>query len=116
MKHVICKVEDLKPGEKRSISIGNRVLVLVRTPDGNYYALRNICPHRGADLSKGPIEGIVSSSAVREYCYGRQGEMIRCPWHGFEYDVKTGQNLVDKKLLIKSYTVKVEDDHVVVDI
>lgn len=44
----------------------------------------------------------------------REGEIIRCPWHPWEFDIITGACLVDPKVRVKTYPVAIEDGHVVV--
>ena len=59
---------------------------------GEFFALINRCPHEGAPLCIGPILGLAESDRPGEYRLERQGEMLRCPWHGWEFDIRTGQS------------------------
>ncbi|MBD2844352.1 Rieske (2Fe-2S) protein [Paenibacillus sp. IB182496] len=114
MKHVVCKVEEMEPGSKRSIRIGSREVVLVMTGSGEYCAMRNVCPHQGARLSDGELTGTTLPSCAGEYTYGKEGGVLRCPWHRWEFDVSNGQSLFpDPRSRVKSYEVTVEDGHIV---
>lgn len=114
MKHVVCKVDELVPGSKRSVQIGARSFVLVMTSGGEYCAMRDACPHQGAKLSDGELKGTNLPSCVGEYIYGREGEILRCPWHRWEFDVTSGESVVsDRRTRVKTYEVTVEEGHVV---
>ncbi|GBF74874.1 hypothetical protein PA598K_03243 [Paenibacillus sp. 598K] len=113
-KHIVCREEEMNPGSKRCVEVGKRAFVLVRTPDGSYQALRDVCPHQGARLSDGELTGTNLPSCVGEYDYGRKGEILRCPWHRWEFDVTSGDALVaDRQSRVKHYEVTVEDGYVV---
>lgn len=80
--------------------------------DGTYYAWRNVCPHAGAPVCEGHVCGTRMPSTVYEYIYGRDQEILRCPWHGWEFDLLTGKHLVDDKVKLRGYEVSVEDDQI----
>src|SRR5690606_15430411 len=78
-----------------------------------YYAWRNLCPHAAAPVCEGRVCGTRLVSGVYEYIHGRDGEIVRCPWHGWEFDLTTGRHLAgDSKL--RGYEVAVEEDQVYV--
>jgi 3-phenylpropionate/trans-cinnamate dioxygenase ferredoxin subunit len=75
---------------------------------GEFFALLNRCPHQGGPLCKGNTHGFLRSAGVGEYHYTRAGEIVRCPWHGWEYDLRTGQSWFDPgKVLVRRYEVSV---------
>ena len=77
--------------------------------DGHLFALRNTCPHQGAQLCLGTVRGTMLPSDPYEYRYGRDGRVLRCPWHGWEYDLKSGQSWVDPaSVRVRSYDVGIE--------
>jgi 3-phenylpropionate/trans-cinnamate dioxygenase ferredoxin subunit len=76
---------------------------------GEFFALRNRCPHQGGPLCIGPLGGFVSSSGPGDYSVSRRGEILRCPWHGWEFDVRTGQSWFDpRRVRVRSYDVAIE--------
>ncbi|MCC2686476.1 MAG: 2Fe-2S ferredoxin [Paenibacillaceae bacterium] len=79
---------------------------------GEFFALLNRCPHEGAPLCKGKICGTTLPSGVYQYEYGRVGELVRCPWHGWEFEIRTGKAIFDEKVRAKSYKVQVDDGKV----
>ncbi|MFD1676489.1 Rieske (2Fe-2S) protein [Alicyclobacillus fodiniaquatilis] len=116
MRHVICKVDALQPGEIKEAMLGRISIVICRTPDGEYYALSNRCVHQGAPMAKGKLCGATApTDTPGEYRYVREGEILRCPWHGREYDVlRGGRMLADDTRCLPSFNVVVEGEEVVV--
>jgi 3-phenylpropionate/trans-cinnamate dioxygenase ferredoxin subunit len=106
----ICKTSELLPGEKRLAHL-NGISIGVFNIKGEYYALRNLCPHQLAPLCEGTITGTTLPSPVGEYCWAREGEIIRCPWHGWEFDIRTGQSVFNPhKVKTRAYNVTLESD------
>ena len=94
-KHIVATVDEIPPGERKIIEIGGRSIGVFNIK-GEFYALRNTCPHQGGPLCEGRLTGFVMADKPGgEYRYERRGEILRCPWHGWEYDVTTGQSWVD---------------------
>ena len=58
-------------------------------------AWRNVCPHGAAPVCRGTVDGTRLTSGVYEYEYGRDQEILQCPWHGWEFDLVTGEHLAD---------------------
>jgi 3-phenylpropionate/trans-cinnamate dioxygenase ferredoxin subunit len=76
---------------------------------GEYFALLNRCPHQGGALCKGTLVGVVTSLEPGRFDYSRRGELLKCPWHGWAYDIRTGQSWCDPDdTKVKSYEVTVE--------
>ena len=76
---------------------------------GDYLAIRNRCPHQGGPLCEGVQVGAVTSERPGDYRHTRPGEIVRCPWHGWEYDLRTGQSWFDPaRVVVRRYDVSVE--------
>ena len=106
-KHIIGTVDEIPPGERKLVTIEGREIGVFNV-HGEFYALRNRCPHQGGALCKGRVSGFVTANVPGEYEYTRKGEILRCPWHGWEYDIKTGQSWVDpSSVRVRSYEVEV---------
>jgi nitrite reductase (NADH) small subunit len=103
----VCKVSEFPQGSCKLVTIG-RMEIGVFYVEGGYYAYRNICPHAGAPVCRGKITGTTLASNVYEYAYGRDGCILRCPWHGWEFDLKTGAHLVDTGTRLKNFPVVVK--------
>lgn len=113
----IGAVDDFEPGTPYRVQVGQRAIVVVRRED-QFYALRDTCPHQGAPLSNGRVTGTTLKCEVGSSLrYGRMGEILCCPWHGWQFDVKTGHSLVDPvKTRVRTYWIRVTDGRVVVDL
>jgi nitrite reductase (NADH) small subunit len=83
---------------------------------GRYFAVRDLCPHQGSALSAGTISGTMMPSDPHCLTYGLDGQVIRCPWHAYEFDLATGRSLFDPiGVRVKTYTVAVDDGLIVLD-
>jgi len=75
-----------------------------------------VCPHEGASLCKGRVVGLVESSEPGSYQFSRPGEMVRCPWHGWEFDLRTGKSFCDPpQHKVRAFDLKVEEGATLVE-
>jgi nitrite reductase/ring-hydroxylating ferredoxin subunit len=93
-RHVIGPISQFPPGTKRQVMVGTRA-VAVFNVDGRLYALRDQCPHQGASLSAGTLVSEIRAELPGHYRFDPSHKCIRCPWHGWEYDLETGQSYYD---------------------
>lgn len=108
-RHAVCFVDELLPGERRIVEFEGRSIGVFNV-HGEFHAVRNRCPHKGAPLCLGLAKGLVTGSQPYEYEITREGEILRCPWHGWEFDLQTGRSVFNPhRLRVKSYAVSVED-------
>jgi len=133
--HVVAATAEFPPGTRRVIDVDGRAVVVFNVK-GEYFALLDKCPHNGGSLAAGVVTGLLQSAEPGCYSYAREGEIIRCPWHGWEFDIKTGrsvcsairararafpvhiepgQTIVEGPYRAETVPVRVEDDYVVVD-
>jgi len=108
---VVCRLEELPPGSTRIVQVKGREIGVFNVA-GRIYAVRNSCPHRAAPLCQGLLSGTPLPSDPYEYHYGRQGLVLRCPWHGWEFDLETGEPLVAHGLRAKTYRAEIVDGHI----
>jgi nitrite reductase/ring-hydroxylating ferredoxin subunit len=107
-RHPVCPADELLPGQRKIITVG-KISVGVFNINGEFHALRNLCPHQLAPLCLGKLTGTAPHGAVGEYEWEREGQIIRCPWHGWEFDVKDGKSVFNPhKLKVRTYQVTVE--------
>ena len=116
MRHVVCKQDELGPGQMRTVMKGRAPIIVVCSDAGRYYAIRGVCPHQGARLDKGQLTSLTVSEKPGVYGIDRDGEILRCPWHSFDYDIVSGNCVSDPNRRIKTYPVYVEDGDIVVDL
>ena len=112
-EHDVGKVTDYVSGTVSRVEVGGRPCAIVRHGD-TFFAVRDICPHQGAALSGGSVAGDVLPCQVGEVQrYTKDGEVLRCPWHGWQFELKTGKSLVDPEhIRVRSYRVRVEQGRV----
>ena len=109
-KHIVARVSELPPGERRIVEVGGRTIGVFNVA-GKFYALRNACPHQLAPLCRGHVTGTALPSKPGQYNWACEGEILRCPWHGWEFDITNGQSVFNPhRLRVKTYKVTVEID------
>jgi len=106
--HVVGTADEITEGQHRVYEVLGR-LVVIYNIRGEYYALLNYCPHQGAEICKGPVNGTTIPSDVYAYSFGREGEIVRCPWHGWEFEIKTGNPLAPHNMKLRRYEVILDD-------
>ena len=112
-RYVVAKTEELPPGERKIVALGGKGGIGVFNVDGKYYALRNLCPHRGGPLCKGRLRPHVVSPGVYDVDHERGSQILKCAWHQWEFDIATGVALYDSQIRVKTYDVVVECEEVV---
>lgn len=93
----VAKVNEMPPGTAREFHANGKVIALFNV-GGEYYALENTCLHRGGPLGQGALED----------------EVVTCPWHGWQYNVKSGAAIFNREIKVQTFKVKVEGDDIVV--
>ncbi len=107
-RHIVATVGEIAPGTSKLVKVAGREIGVFNI-SGSYYALLSRCPHKGAELCKGKIVRRVTSSEPGRYAVVPDSEMIRCPWHGWQYDLRTGQSWCDSDNVgLRKYAVSVE--------
>src|SRR3954469_190386 len=110
-RHAVAPLGELPPGGRKIVEVEGRSIGLFNV-HGAVVAVLNVCPHELAPVCRGRVGGTTLPSAPGEYRWGREGEILACPWHGWEFDLLTGQSLADPRVRLKCYDVIVEDDTV----
>ena len=101
-------------GGRKLVTIGSASVGILNV-GGRLFAVRNICPHRGAPVCLGDVRGTMVASAPQEYRYDETRPVLRCPWHGYEFDLDDGTALYDPEdLRIITYPVAAEDGEIVI--
>ena len=91
----VGQIDELPPGKSMIVKINDRPIALFNVA-GTVHAVDNECLHRQGPLAEGELEG----------------HIVTCPWHGWQYDVRTGQNEFDLAIQLQTYDVQVEDGEV----
>lgn len=107
-RHIIAPLREFLPGARRIVEVGGRSIGVFNIR-GELFALRNSCPHQGAPLCLGKIGGTNTATRPYELVYARDDEIIKCPWHGWEFEIATGRSIFNPhKVRVKTYDVTVE--------
>lgn len=135
-RYVVASTADIPPGARKRVEVRGRP-ILIFNLSGEFFGLLDRCPHQGSPLCGGTLIGRTMSSRPGEYEYSRPGEVLRCPWHGWEFDVRTGQSycepeavrvtnypvgvahgdeVVKGPYVAETVEVRVEDDYVMVEV
>lgn len=93
----VCRLDEIPEGGGEEFAVGDQVIAIFRTDEG-LYAIDGLCPHAGGPIGKGTL---------------RQ-RIVTCPWHGWQFDVATGQSCLSKSVQTKTFPVHVEQDEVFV--
>jgi 3-phenylpropionate/trans-cinnamate dioxygenase ferredoxin subunit len=100
---IVARADELAPGERKIVDVGGRSIGVFNI-GGAYFALRNRCPHQGGPLCTGFQLAPLRSARPGEYQRGGEREVIRCPWHGWEFEIKTGRSWFDpQRTRVRSY-------------
>ena len=97
MRVRVAGVGELGAGDSRVVEAEGRAIAVFNV-DGAYYAIDNLCPHRGGPLADGDLDGAV----------------IACPWHAWRWDVRTGANVNNPAVKLACFPVHEEDGGVFV--
>jgi nitrite reductase (NADH) small subunit len=95
----VAEKRDLSEGTGKVVNVEGRSIALFRVKD-EYFALANVCLHRGGPLGEGSLNG----------------STVTCPWHGWKFDVQTGSFTVIPTLKVVTYKVKEENGSVMVQV
>jgi nitrite reductase/ring-hydroxylating ferredoxin subunit len=111
----ITRLSELPPGTKKVVA-GGPFGIGVFNVNGTLHALINRCPHAGAQVCRGRITGTTESPDNCKPVWIQEGEILRCPWHGWEFEIATGRALTVPDRRLKKYPVHVSGGEVLVEL
>ena len=91
----IARVEDVPEGSLRTVQVGDEEITIAHC-NGGFYATQAHCLHLQGPLGEGWLEGCV----------------LTCPWHGWQYDVRTGEHEFDRAIKLRTYDVQIDDGEI----
>lgn len=107
-RYIVAEAAEIPPGGRKIVEIGGRSLGVFNL-GGEFFALRNRCPHQGGPLCEGKTFGLIEADVPGKITYSRQGEILTCAWHGWEFDIRTGRSwCAPDRLRVRRYEVSVE--------
>jgi nitrite reductase (NADH) small subunit len=95
----VASLDDIPPGSAKEVVTGDHVIAVFNA-DGELHAIDGICPHAGAPLVNGGLDGTV----------------VSCPWHGWQFDVALGQFCLNSKVKLAKFNVKIDGGDLFVEI
>src|SRR6476469_3478381 len=94
----VAESKDVGPSTMKAVDVAGEKVCIINI-EGNYYAIGNVCTHRGGPLNEGTLEGFE----------------VQCPWHGSKFDVRTGEpTKPPARQAVSSYEVKIQDNNILV--
>ena len=129
MRVVVSRVAEFPATGRMIVTVGNRSIGVFRVDD-RFYAVRNRCPHQGGPLCTGHVFRRAVADEPGRVRYTDDAPLIACPWHGWEYDLATGQSfmgagqprvksydvsVVPGPYVAETFPVQVEEEYVVLD-
>ncbi len=107
-RYIVAEAAEISPGGRKIVEVGGRSLGVFNL-GGEFFALRNRCPHQGGPLCEGKTFGLIEADVPGAITYSRQGEILTCAWHGWEFDIRTGRSwCAPERLRVRRYEVSVE--------
>ena len=91
----LCKTNDILPGKSKIFNLENNSIAVFNV-DNKFHAIDNVCLHRGGPLGDGELNNNV----------------VTCPWHGWNFNVETGENANNPSLCLNKYDVKVNGEDI----
>ena len=93
----LARVDECPPGKSLERVAGERIVALFNV-GGTFYALDGVCPHQGGPLGKGSLCGAI----------------VTCPWHGWQFDVTSGQHQLNPRIQQPRFATRVEGEWILV--
>ena len=93
--HKVARTGEISAGSGKKVEVAGDQIAIFNF-NGEFYAIHDLCPHRGGPLSEGFLEA---------------GKVF-CPWHCFDFNLKTGECSTVPSLRVSAYEVKVEGEDV----
>ena len=114
-RHHIASVEDVSEEGSRVLTEVDGVEIAIFRVNEELYAMANYCVHQGGPLCEGELDGRVTvGEDPLEWKYDGEERNVLCPWHGWKFDVTTGESINNDRYKIPTYEVEVENGEVYV--
>lgn len=119
-KHRVGRQDGFADGDKRLVIVGGIEVGIFRL-DGAFFCWRNTCPHQGGPVCQGQIfrrvlDRIDEAGEQRGRTYHPSDVNIVCPWHGAEFDIRTGRHAGTGRLKLRSVAAEIRDGEVYLDV
>jgi len=111
---MVGRASEIPPGARKIVYPQPGPGIGVFNVDGRFYALKNTCPHMGAPLCEfGLLTGTTTARSTPdgrlEFEWIRENEILKCPWHSWEFDLTTGRTVFPSRNRVASYEVSLDE-------
>jgi nitrite reductase (NADH) small subunit len=113
--HFVTLQDQLEDAKPTVFSVQGRSIGLIKSR-GKIYAVRNVCPHKGAPVCKGTLRGTMLPSDPGAFVFGLDNQILQCPWHGWEFDLETGSGVCESRGHLVLYPVVLKEQSVYLDL
>lgn len=113
--HYVADLDRLEDAKPEIVSVAGRSIGIIAA-NGQVYAVRNVCPHKGAPICRGEVRGTLLPSEPSTFVFGLENQVLRCPWHGWEFKLEGGASLCGLKARLTLYPVTIRDNSVFVEL
>jgi nitrite reductase/ring-hydroxylating ferredoxin subunit len=114
----VVDADELPPGERVIADVGGREIAIFNVK-GSFHAVANYCVHQGGPVCEGMVSGTLSAKKEDddwELTYDHEDEILSCPWHGWEFDIPTGEHLARTKYRLPTYDIVEEGGRLYLDV
>lgn len=111
----VARLAELEEGKPKVLEVRGKEIVIIRWGE-DVHALRNVCPHQTQSFACGRVHARLAATGARESLTVTDEPVIACPWHKWEFSLRTGQCLVDSTLRVRTYSTKVDSGRIFVDV
>ena len=108
-------LEEFREREVRIVQLDGREVGIVRW-EGEIFALANVCAHQRGPLCRGMLAARLDAPLPGSMELDESSPVLACPWHGWEFDVRTGRALWDRRYRVRTYRARVEEGRVLVEL
>jgi nitrite reductase/ring-hydroxylating ferredoxin subunit len=112
--HDVGAVADFAERVVTLVRAGDREIGVVRW-NGEVYAISNVCTHQRGPLCRGTLSARLTAAAPGTMELDEETPVLACPWHGWEFDLRSGRALWDERYAVRTFSVSVEGGRVLVD-
>lgn len=114
--HFVANLHDISSGKAHIFDVQG-VSIGIFNVDGNIHAIRNTCPHKQAPVCQGTVGGTMLPSDPCEFEFGLEGQVLKCPWHGWEFDITSGESLFGiSSRKVQKYLIELKDDKIYIKV
>ncbi|GAB6862901.1 Rieske (2Fe-2S) protein [Haloplanus litoreus] len=107
-RHYVADVDEIADGDRVIVDLDGREIAVFNV-GGEFNALSNYCVHQGGPACEGLVSGSLEVDDEMELTYDATNKVVSCPWHGWEFEIESGEHLAPTDYRLPTYRVVVQD-------